>query len=1040
MMKYTIRIVPITLVLVIISLLAYNDIKTDDNYCLNIAKNFHLNEQYDSAIFYYNKISNKYIDSDPKKYLTCQRGIGNAYNRLGKFDVSNEIYFSALSIAEKNKMDKFIVVLKYDIALNYMSMGQSNKAIAFAQEAYLKSKNCLVNQNNDTLAEIYSCMGNSYRKIGYADSAIYFLERSNTIRSNIVGITPRKLGMNVFNLGIVYESIGDYERALDLFQESLNYYNKDTATKETSFAKVYAMIADVYNYQARYQDALDYHYKALHIFEKYLGPSHFYCLSVCGNIGLAYENLDDYQMANDYLKKTIRGLKENYPTNILEIRTFYYDLSNLCYRTKQYDAAIAYVDTAIAMLSQSKDNNILHLSIYLEGKANNYLQKGNYSQSLKLYEESLKMLVDNHYGKKDISALYADIGSFYYDMKQYDKANAYTDSSLNVLYPGIKFEQVVLNKDFPIISETEFINSLQLKGKILAKEKQVLLALKISNNMIGVLEKLLFNGRDYSLYKKTIDYVNELVSIIGNDNLEKEYKYELFELTEKTKSIYLRSYLREISAKEYANIPDSFLFQESTLKSEISYYQEKIQDGDVDSAKAIEMQNIVFNKKNQYESLKNNLEKNYPSYYKIKYDFSIPQVSAIQKEMAAENSALVEYFINDSSLCVYTITKDNFNLNYQKTDSSFIELINTYKKCLSDYNYMSANPQKSYEEYINSSTKLYQYLFPDSSRQLIEKYSKLFIIPDGMLHYISFDALLTDQSNTSNRNYKQLSYLINKHEISYLSSSEFLFPTNNKLEKSKDNYLGMAPVYDNNWLAESKEVSIYSSFRSAPGNLINNSIEVKDVASLFNGNMLLNENASEGEFKKQAGNNKIIHLAMHALIDDKDPMRSKLLFSHTNDSTEDGFLNAYELYNMNINADLAVLSACNTGDGKLVKGEGVMSLSRAFMYAGCPSIVMSLWKAEDKSTASIIVDFFKHIKNGEEKDVALRNAKLNFIQIADPITSNPFFWANFVVVGDNSSIDTSPNVWFWISLILILSTGIIMGIIFFKKKGNLKSL
>jgi CHAT domain-containing protein len=197
----------------------------------------------------------------------------------------------------------------------------------------------------------------------------------------------------------------------------------------------------------------------------------------------------------------------------------------------------------------------------------------------------------------------------------------------------------------------------------------------------------------------------------------------------------------------------------------------------------------------------------------------------------------------------------------------------------------------------------------------------------------------------------------------------------------------------------------------------------------------MDEMANENWFKKNAQNYNILHLAMHALIDDEDPLRSKLLFSQTNDSTEDGFLNAYELYNMKINADLVVLSACNTGYGKLVKGEGVMSLSRAFMYAGCPSIVMSLWKAEDKSTASIMVNFFRHIKQGEFKDEALRNSKLNFIQNADPLTAHPFFWANFVVVGDNSPIDTTSYAWIWIILIVIIVIAIIGGIYYYSKSS-----
>ena len=148
---------------------------------------------------------------------------------------------------------------------------------------------------------------------------------------------------------------------------------------------------------------------------------------------------------------------------------------------------------------------------------------------------------------------------------------------------------------------------------------------------------------------------------------------------------------------------------------------------------------------------------------------------------------------------------------------------------------------------------------------------------------------------------------------------------------------------------------------------------------------------------------------MHTLINDVDPMASKLVFTLNNDSTDDGFLNTYEIYNLDLNAELAVLSACKTGMGKFSKGEGIMSLARGFLYAGVPGIVMTLWSIEDKSGSEIVAGFYKNLKDSQRKDIALRNAKLTYLNNANQLFAHPYFWAAHVQIGDSSPIIPSSG-------------------------------
>ena len=193
-------------------------------------------------------------------------------------------------------------------------------------------------------------------------------------------------------------------------------------------------------------------------------------------------------------------------------------------------------------------------------------------------------------------------------------------------------------------------------------------------------------------------------------------------------------------------------------------------------------------------------------------------------------------------------------------------------------------------------------------------------------------------------------------------------------------------------------------------------VEVGDAAEMVDGETYLNRRATEKAFKTRAPQAGILHLATHALIDDQNPMYSKFVFAADTDSSEDGYLHTYELYNMRLHAELAVLSACNTGVGRLSQGEGVMSLARGFTYAGVPSVVMSLWPVDDKSTAELTNHFYAGLKAGLKKDAALRQAKLRFLEQADAVKGSPFYWAGMVSIGDPKPIRISSrrraHIWF----------------------------
>ena len=182
--------------------------------------------------------------------------------------------------------------------------------------------------------------------------------------------------------------------------------------------------------------------------------------------------------------------------------------------------------------------------------------------------------------------------------------------------------------------------------------------------------------------------------------------------------------------------------------------------------------------------------------------------------------------------------------------------------------------------------------------------------------------------------------------------------------------------------------------------------EVGYASGYFGGKIYTGSEATEDQFRSVSGRAKLMHLSMHGFVNNEDPSFSAMIFT-SDDSLKglgydhDGLLYLHELYNLPLVADLAVLSACETGGGRYTRGEGIVSLGKAFRYAGCENIVMSLWKVNDRTTADLMKIFFRNLSAGMSKDEALRQAKLSFLNDAkNRHFAHPYYWSGFILSGD----------------------------------------
>lgn len=319
------------------------------------------------------------------------------------------------------------------------------------------------------------------------------------------------------------------------------------------------------------------------------------------------------------------------------------------------------------------------------------------------------------------------------------------------------------------------------------------------------------------------------------------------------------------------------------------------------------------------------------------------------------------------------------------------------------------------KEYCKAAFHLYKKLILPFSGDIVDK--KITIIPDGKLNYVSFEAMLEELPDTLSKiRFSNLSYLIKKNTINYAYSANLLFKEDYLPQKTQNRVLAFAPKYK-------AETVVFENEKLTLVPLPGIQREVELISKEIKTNLFTGEKASEINFRNHSSNYEILHLAMHAFINDSLPAFSRLAFSQNNNDSlpeNDGWLNTADIYNLNLNARLTVLSACNTGTGILKKGEGIMSLARGFLYAGCPSIIMTKWEVEDNAGTDIMTTFYKNLKKGLLTDEALRRAKLEYLANANPRLAHPHYWMGYVSIGDPTPLFRSYDLYFFGLLILAL--------------------
>lgn len=730
----------------------------------------------------------------------------------------------------------------------------------------------------------------------------------------------------------------------------------------------------------------------------------------------------------NYLQTALRLYKECYKKTIKSIQKYGDDTGNKMQSLIHNNHAIARVNYKL----NRPDSAFFYLNINqeLHNNPQNAFPDGfiyhNYSTNLwlgKIYSQKKEFIAAQQaldLALEQATQVPSDIPFDFYLIYQAIAYNYHAQGRWDEALDACQVAIQQLIADYPLnivetlpdYKKTPFLRELWelvlLKAKIFQQQGKTKLAYQQVQHAVLIINALQngFNGEDSKLFITQVTIPTYELAI--DLAIKSEDKAAAFSYAEQSKSVLLFSALKNNAAKKFGNIPDSLIQLETDLAQNLVAYEKQLfeAEGSKDTLLINSSQPKVLQIRQQIEALQKVFEQDYPKYYELKYQPKIATVKQTQNYIN-DTTLLIEYFVGDSSIYIFAIEKEGFVIQKINKEASFNKITNALYRSLKNISKINKEYDALLEGFSNNAHKIYQQFVEPV---LIPNKNQLIVVPSGKFANLPFEVFLQSLSTQQKTiDFKSLDYLVNDYTINYQYSTSLMLYFQPKLSNN-GKVLAMAASYD---LSEDEIKAITTKdtraghLRSSLDPIPGTKKEVEALQKTFNGKFLVDQEANETNFKALAQSNdfSIIHMAMHGIVDKRNPEYSCMaLTKGSKDSLVDDLLYAYEINLLDLQANLVVLSACETGYGKYEQGEGVMSIGRGFMYAGVPSLVMTLWPLSDGSGPFLIEKLYKGLADGLPKDLALRQAKLAWLQSTGKQTAHPFFWASFITLGDNSPI------------------------------------
>ena len=799
-------------------------------------------------------------------------------------------------------------------------------------------------------------------------------------------------GKALNNIGLVYQNLSDYSKSLEYYQESLELFKE----LEDLSGECYTCngIGVVYRYLGYYQKSLEYHQKSLDI-SRELGDRRNEGATL-QNIGVIYFYLSKYSRSLGYFQKSLeiyRGLGNR----MGEIITF--NCIGEVYRIlSDYLKALQYYNQSLAISRELGDRSS-------EGEILNnigivYTNLSDYPEALKYYQKSLAISKGMGDPSKEGINLY-NIGTVYNYLSDYPKALEYYRQSLEIfrevgyrLGEGLTLGSIgeVYTKQGKYAEAEEYIQ----------KALAIALELKTEGDIqiiyFGLGECYAAQGMDslaVMSYAKSIETAESIRGKLEVETHKTSYMKGVIEVYEKMIKSLIKlgrnkeayDYLERMKARALLDIleggkidfaevmTDEEALKEKTLIAQLEKLNQSLADikiGEEDKLDSLSL--IRDEKREELEAFEEKVYLSHPELKELRGKGEPINLRRAQRILSRDEAA-VYYVTTEEQLFIFILTRNKLEVLSQEIKEEDLNALIDELLSGVDISVLQWNSEIS--------QKLFKILL-EPIGGLLKGKERICIIPDGRLNYLPFQALQDEETGRC---------LIEDYSIYYAPSYSTLA------------WLRMMGTYGGRELLAfgnpvfGEEDSTLIAMRGELVPLPATEKEVKELENVYQpkAKVFLESEATESNFKLNCQDYGVLHFATHALVNEVSPLYSSIAFSK--EESEDGFLEAREIMKMELNADLAVLSACKTAYGKVMEGEGMLGLTRAFFTAGVPSVVASLWNVEDNATRELMVQFHTRLREGERPAAALREAQLYLLK--ETQYNSPLYWAPFVLIGDS---------------------------------------
>ena len=934
------------------------------------------------------------LDSLHPNVALSYNNLGNVYTSLGDYNTSDEYHNIALRLRKQVfDEDHINIGMSYaNIGNNRLKQGHYDLALEYFKKVVPIAEKHF-GPGTMQASEAIQNVGIPFYYMGRLDSAFHYLYRALTIREGVQGGINGPVAGSYNNIGAIYKENRDYDLALTYYFKSLEV--KRTLAGEDGYALSgsYNNIGEVFYLTKDFEQALEYYLKALEIDIKHLGPDNPKLAGRFLNLGSVLADMGRYDESFEYNKKALEYQVSAYGEKNRLVSSIYANMAMNYKYLDSLEGALEYMERAVRLREEVSDMKDLQLANAYTKYGMLLAENGQAGEGLEYLYRALSV---NYFGEIDPADLKAIDPTRIKDGHWFIETLA-AMTEFNNEYLDASEKKDLYLENLPVY---ELIAGLSIKLREAYRfEQSKLFALK---------------QWDY-LYSEAFETAAGLYEITG----EELYFDIAFRFAGLKKNSALMDAILTSQAIKNSGIPDSIVVREESLNTNLESLRQsllEIDDSTGTDSRAIEINSQINSTVIDLNHLYLTIEEEYSDYKSLRSrypDYSPEEIS----EMLDEETLILDFVLTDSVIYSMVIGKHDKQIVRIHVPDSFENSISELLRSVKMYRI---------EDYKSLSYEVYGSLFRPMEKYL-QGITKIITIPESYLLLLPFDILICKEEATGQSNLSELDYLVKRFETASHYSTDLWVRSVKRSQlvgrnPEAEGFLGFAPVFDkgpdllsnrssgSDTVFTDRAVVDRMSLKELPYSLQ----EVNQLLSLFSGNGkmatgAIRSEATEEHFRKISPNYKYIHIATHGLINPEQPELSGLVFWSDRDSTEsapellisarndDGVLYTKEVYALELKADLITLSACETGAGKLIKGEGMLSFVRGFTYAGVPNILISNWKVNDRTTSDFMIDFYGGVLSGDSYSKALRKAKLK--AISDPSTAFPSTWGTFVLIG-----------------------------------------